>query len=61
MPPDGIRLFEEVGIEVRNWKKFPREEFEGVETRERMITDEDWRPKFSTTGQCILIHGDRRH
>ena len=37
-----VRLFEEAGIEVRRSPMYHREEFEGAEVRERMVTGGDW-------------------
>ena len=37
-----VRLFEEAGIEVRQSPMYHREEFEGAEVRERMVSGGDW-------------------
>ena len=37
-----VQLFKEAGIEVRRSPMYHREEFEGAEVRERMVTGGDW-------------------
>ncbi|MFB6173758.1 MAG: nicotinamide-nucleotide adenylyltransferase [Halobacteriales archaeon] len=38
-----IQLFEEAGVEVRQFEMYNRDELEGTAIRERMIAGEDWR------------------